>query len=381
MRIGIWSGLGRLGSYSTGVGKHVINMACGLAAKPGWDVRLLLSADLHAQESSRVEYSRMNQIPHIRLPIGRRTAEALWRTIRYPAVDRWLGSADWVYCPKELYVPVRNARYAVTVHDLYRLEPEFRQRSVKSEYRWNHLLERALQDADLVLTVSEFTRDRIVELIGLDPGKIRVVGNGVEDRFFATGERQSDTESAAGGHYLLSVGGVTRKKGAANLLSAASELARIAPELTLMIVGVVEPEFASRVAEAPNIRVMRRGFPDSEMHRLVGNADALLILSEYEGFGIPALEAMAAGVPVVAADRAALPEVVGLAGVLVNPADPEEVAQTVVDLISDADARADLITKGRSRAELYRWGSCVQRLSLALKEFSTKSGIGADSVK
>lgn len=372
MKVVIWPALGRVGSYATGVGRHVLRMSTGLAARSGWDARLLFTSDLWAKEASRAEPSLMDVIPGVRLPFNRRFGELCWRRLGAPALDRWVEGTDWVYCPKELYVPVRESRYAVTVHDLYRLEPEFRQRSGKSEYRWSHLLERALQEADLVLSVSEFTSRRLVELIGLEPGKIRVVGNGIEERFFATGRDGSNSDTTIDGEpYLLSIGGVTRKKGAVNLLAAASELARVAPQLTLVIVGPVEPGFAPQVAEAPNIRVMRRGFPDSEMHQLVRNAAALLILSEYEGFGIPALEAMAAGVPVVAADRAALPEVVGEAGLLVEPTDSEAVAQTIVNLIEDADARTDLVAKGRARAEQYRWDSCVERLCLALEEFST----------
>lgn len=374
MKIGIWSALGRLGSYSTGVGKHVTNMACGLAGKLDWDVRLLLSSDLCAEEISPVECTRMDGIPGIRLPLNRRTLELLWRTTRHPLLDRWLDGADWVYCPKELYVPVRRARYAVTVHDLYRVEPEFRHQSVRSTYRWGHLLERAMHEADVVLSVSEFTKHRLMELVGLKPERIRVVGNGVEDRFFAA-DLDDSTENTYrdGSPYILSVGGVTRKKGAENLLAAAAELARTDPQLTLVIVGPVEPEFAAQVSEASNIRIVRRGFPDSAMHRLVRNSAVLLVLSEYEGFGIPALEAMAAGVPVVAANRAALPEVVGRAGMLVEPKNSEEVAHSVQILLNDMDVRSDLITRGRARADTYRWSACVQRLRLALEEFSAQS--------
>lgn len=373
MKIRIWSALGRLGSYSTGVGKHVTNMACGLAAMQGWDIRLLLSSDLYARESSRADYSRMDEIPGVRLPLNRRALELLWRTTRHPLLDRWLDGADWVYCPKELYVPVRKTRYAVTVHDLYRLEPEYQQSSVKSEYRWNHLLERALREADLILSVSEFTKRRLVELIDVEPEKVRVVGNGVEDRFFATGAGHTSAAKNDGERrYVLSVGGVTRKKGAANLLAVASVLARAAPELTMVIVGPVDREFAPQVAATPNIRVMRRGFPDSEMHRLVRNARLVLILSEYEGFGIPAAEAMAAGVPVVAAARGALPEVVGHAGVLVDPVRSEDVVDNIVRLLNDSDTRSEVIARGRVWAEQYRWEACVERLRLALEEFSSQ---------
>lgn len=370
MRVGVWSGLGRLGSYSTGVGKHVKYMVCGLAARREWEVRLLLSKDLHARELMRREASKMDGIADIRLPFSRRALEILWRTTRHPILDRWLEGADWVYCPKELYVPVRNSRYAVTVHDLYKLEPEFQQRFSQSGYRWNRLLKRALEEADVVLSVSEFTKRRLIELIGLDAAKIRVVGNGVDDHFFASDDEPSDgMVKLEDRSYLLSIGGVTRKKGAANLLRVAAELAKADSHLDLVIVGPVEDDFAPQVASAHNIRVLRRGYPDAEMHQLVRNASLLMVMSEYEGFGIPALEAMAAGVPVIAADRAALPEVMGAAGLLVEPGDAEEVVGTILNVLRDADLRSELVARGRAWAVQFRWDACVERLCQALEEF------------
>lgn len=375
----MWSALGRLGSYSTGVGKHVINMASGLAGTPGWDIRLVLTSDLHAKESLRIGFSRMDTIPEVTLPLNRRTLEALWRVVRRPDLERWIGDTDWVYCPKELYLPVREAHYAVTVHDLYHIEPEFRQRSVSAYYR-KRLLERTLHEADLVLAVSDFTKRRIVELINVDSAKIRVVGNGVEDRFFSSESGGWTAGSCASSQpYILSIGGITRKKGAVHLLAVAAELARVQSQITLVVVGPVDPEFASRLADASNVRVLHRGFSDSAMHQLLRNAAVLMILSEYEGFGIPALEAMAAGVPVVAADRAALPEVVDQAGVLVEPSSSEEVIYHLLNLLNDMEVRSSLIAKGRARADRFRWNISVDRLRLAFEEFSGHAGSIATS--
>ena len=106
------------------------------------------------------------------------------------------------------------------------------------------------------------------------------------------------------------------------------------------------------------------------MHRLVRGAEAALVLSEYEGFGIPALEAMAAGVPVIAADRSALPEVVGYGGLLVDPEKPDEIIERILELARDATLRAETIRNGIRRAQENRWERCVNRLCEALEDFS-----------
>ena len=371
MRVAVWSGLGRLSEFCTGVGKHALNMTCGLSEIEDCSVEIVLSSDLQDKEKRRTEPSRMEKLREIGLPFSRRTGEAMWRVLRWPSLERWTVDVDWIYCPKELYVPVRHTGYAVTVHDLYWLEPAYNARFGRSSYRWRRLLSRSLQEASLVLTVSDFTKRRLVELTGTKEHKIRTVGNGVEDEFFESagplGERPSES---AGSPYFLSVGGITRKKGGNRLLATARVLARVVPEAKLVVTGPVEREFQNQVAASANVEVLNRGFPNSEMKRLITEARAALVLSEYEGFGIPVLEAMAVGTPVVVANRAALPEVVGCAGLIVDPEDTEETVGVLRHLIDDSPERDGLIERGRAHAQHYKWSYCVDRLHSALNEFS-----------
>ena len=122
MKVPVWSGLGRFGPYVTGVGKHIVNVTRGLAERKGFDIRLLLPLEHWNVGTDATKHSLLAGIPGLRLPLKRRHLEALWQTVHMPAIDRWAGGADWIYCPKETYAPVRHARSAVTVHDLYALE-------------------------------------------------------------------------------------------------------------------------------------------------------------------------------------------------------------------------------------------------------------------
>src|SRR5262249_7591260 len=114
MRVLAWSAMPSVGRYVTGVGKHILHMINGLAERPGWKVRHLLTID----GVKNCDYT----VPWTTIPMSRRTAEFLWRTFDYPRIDDRYRDLDWVYCPRELYIPVSKTPSAVTVHDLYHLE-------------------------------------------------------------------------------------------------------------------------------------------------------------------------------------------------------------------------------------------------------------------
>lgn len=371
MRVLAWSAVGRPGSYVTGVGKHIVHMVRGLAERDNWNVRLLLTSDLAKRDNGGSAQSLLGGIPAVNMPINRRAAELLWRTLSWPPVDGLMDGCDWIYCPKELYVPAGKAKLAVTVHDLYHLEPHLSDGQMRGRFLWRQAFRRSLDQAAVVLAVSEFTKQRLVELLRIPAEKIRVVGNGVESEFFDVFDADPGAVSPLGkARYFLSVGGLTKKKGADDLVAFAEALQDKAPDLELVVTGPVEQRFKGVQSSASNIRLLARGFSSAEMKRLTRGALGAVILSEYEGFGIPVLEAMAAGVPVIAARRSALPEVVGDAGLLVDPKQPAQVCDAALGAVADEGLRREMIAKGRERARQFTWSACVERLASALEECS-----------
>src|SRR5262249_39113638 len=156
------------------------NMLTGLAGQNDNDVCLLIPNDAWQARLDVKESDSLAGVDMARLPMSRRLAESVWLAIGQPYIDTWAPNADWIYCPRELYAPVRSAKSAITVHDLYAVEPCYQRRADIRRLKWFLSLEKGLARADVILTVSEFTKTRIIDLFGTSEKKIRVVGNGVQ---------------------------------------------------------------------------------------------------------------------------------------------------------------------------------------------------------
>lgn len=207
--------------------------------------------------------------------------------------------------------------------------------------------------ADAVICVSNFTANEVHDYLGVkDPV---VIANGVEERFFDAPsiDRATRTRLGLEGPYVLHAGGASARKNLEGLAAAWPIIRRRHPELTLALSGPPHPRRTSLFERLPGTRVLGRQ-PDSLMPGLVAGAHAVIIPSLYEGFGLPALEAMAAGTLVVAADTTALTEVVGDAGVLSAPTGPG-LAEAVIGLMSDTSEWDRIRSRGRVRAAAHSW--------------------------
>jgi glycosyltransferase involved in cell wall biosynthesis len=220
----------------------------------------------------------------------------------------------------------------VTVHDLAIL------RSPETFPRWHRHygstgLGMVLRSADAIVAVSEFTKGEIVELVGVPPERVRVIPNGVDDVFTAGGP-------AADGDYVLAVATLEPRKN----LERVVEAARVAG-VELRVVG-------ARGWGGVDVAGWVGEIPDSELASLYRGARCVVYASLYEGFGLPVLEAMASGTPVVTSRGTATEEVAGGAAVLVDPGDAESIAAG----IADAQARREeLVPAGRERAQEFTW--------------------------
>ena len=275
-----------------------------------------------------------------------------WEQAALPLLAR---GAELILSPANL-APVASRRNVVVIHDAAALRhPEW----YSAPYvRWQRaMLPRIARRARRVITVSEFSRGELTELLGVPADRITVVPNGVDERFSPDADPEpARTALALQGDYALVVGTRIARKNTAALAAAAEALAGAAVKLVVAGSGRGYMREEGDGAEA----VRRLGYvPDELLPSLYAGACVLLMPSLYEGFGLPCLEAMASGVPVVAADRAALPETCGGAALLVDPGDPAALADAALDAATGAP-RAALIEAGLSRARGFTWDRAAQ---------------------
>jgi glycosyltransferase involved in cell wall biosynthesis len=202
-----------------------------------------------------------------------------------------------------------------------------------------------------VITVSEFSRQEIAELLHVPPERVAVVPGGVDPRFSPAADAAA-ARSALGlpERYVLCVASHTARKNLGALVPAARALA--AEGIEVLVAGGHRPQFA-REARLDGLRLLGH-VDDALLPGLYAGADAFALPSRYEGFGLPVLEAMAAGTPVVASNAGALPEVCGDAARLVEP-HGEAVAAALRDLLADDRERARLRAAGLERARAFSW--------------------------
>ena len=280
-----------------------------------------------------------------------------WEQAALPLLAR---SAALIYCPANL-APVASRRNAVVIHDLAALaHPEWYGRAYVA---WQRLVLPALaRRARVVLTVSSFSRHEIAGRLGVPLEAIEVVPNGVSEAFTPGADRApAAAELGLGRPYVLALATRSARKNLPVLAPAAKRLAGLGIELVTAGGG----RGYLREGEPAPGRAL--GYvPERLLPGLYAGALALAMPSLYEGFGLPCLEAMACGTPVVAAERAALPETCGGAALLADPGDSEAFADALVRAATDAEERARLIAAGRERAGRFSWERSAELTDAAI---------------
>ncbi len=278
--------------------------------------------------------------------------------------------------------PFHRGRLVATVHDLgfLRVPATFSRAFVR---RSTALIRRTARRADRVITGSAFSREDLIAEYGLDPRKISVVPYGIGAEFFAAGAiPEADAARILARHridrpYILSVGRLNPRKNLPALAQAFQRMKK-ATGLPLRLVLAGPADYRTRetleaVSAAVPDAVVAGLVPDRDLPALYREAEIFVYPSLFEGGGLPALEAMAAGAPVIASKTSSLPEMVGEAGLLVDPESVEEIARALVRLATDADLRRSLQDKGRSRTRPMTWENAA-RATLRVYEEAVEEG-------
>ena len=357
----------------TGVTRHALGQFDRLALRP--DVALTAVSGRIKDADGLARWERMDGPKRCELPVSTRDALRIWRTLGGPGVEWWTGRMEWVYAPAELFVPTRAAKLAVTSHDILQ-DVRF------GGPRRQALLARVFDRANLILSVSDFNTAKLLAMYPRCQGKIALVPNAADDLFYESPTRRerdavrADLSLPARIPYLISVASFQARKNLPRLVRAVGRLPEVQRgELALVLLG------AGDEAEAEPIRQEIAKLGRKPIIRLPGyrqgrgllaayaEASALVFPSTCESFGIPAVEAMAGGIPVALADSTALPEIGGAAGWYFNPNVDEAITATLTDLLNQPEERARRVTLGRAIAENYRWSAANDRLVNALREY------------
>ncbi|MBI5686442.1 MAG: glycosyltransferase family 4 protein [Verrucomicrobia bacterium] len=272
--------------------------------------------------------------------------------------------------------PLALSRQAVTIHDAATLDhPEWFSGKFAALYRF--LLPKLMRRARRVITVSEFSKQRLIEHGGISPDRVCAIPNGVDARF-----RPAAPEAVAAlrrklglaEDYALAVGSLEPRKNLRGLFQAWQIAQPRLGGMELAVAGGSGKIFSNIGFERLPAGIRLLGYvEDADLVALYGGARMFVYPSLYEGFGLPPLEAMSCGTPVLTSNVTSLPEAVGDAALAVNPTDPEAIADGMIRLAEDGALCGELRSKGRQRAGQFTWECSAEATWQALQEAAADS--------
>jgi glycosyltransferase involved in cell wall biosynthesis len=365
----------------TGIGQYSRQLALGLASHDDIDAEFFYGAVWSKQVRDAPLPGPAGLVPWLRkyVPFSyelRRLVQSN-RFAQYSQKQAF----DLYHEPNILPLPFRVPT-VITVHDLSWIRyPETH--PVARVRAMDKYFQPGLEHASLILTDSEFVKRELIEVFGVQPERIRPVLLGVEALFHPRSADETRTvlnaHGLAHGQYLLAVGTLEPRKNLAVALRAFMQLApQLRKRFPLVLVGMrgwhtsaLEQQIAPLVA-AGEIRLL--GYlPREDLATIIAGATTLIYPSIYEGFGLPPLEAMACGVPVIASNVSSLPEVVGDTGLMIDPQDVEGLACAIERLVNAPELRQALSQKALQRSAMFTWSCCVEQTVDAYRAVLNKS--------
>ncbi len=375
MRIGI-NAL-QLTVRNSGVGQYINNMVSSLLSLSADQFIIYFSCGNKRTEWLALMNVVLKETPYYKEQVILRNLYELF----YFGLEIRKDSLSLLWSPDTkapLKIPT-NIPFVVTVHDLaiFR-EPETYQYS--RVIYWRKLFKRAIHKASCVVAISHTTRNDLIELMNVSPQKIKVIYNGVNPFFRIIDDinflEQVSQKYCLPKKFLLFVGLFSPRKNIAGILRAFSILKnKYQIPHQLVMVGEKGWLYQDDLKLVHSLDLEKKVFftgyvEDEDLPAVYNLADAFIFPSLYEGFGLPVLEAMACGTPVVTSNISALPEVVGPAGILVNPHNHEEIASGVYRLLSDRKLSSELVKAGLERSRQFTWENAAREMLMVFRELT-----------
>jgi len=349
----------------TGIGVFCGGALDGLVGRPELDVTAFAI-------SWRLRHGIDQRVPTgaatAQRPMPARPLHAAWGRWSWPPLEWFTGPLDVVHGGNFVVPPTRRAARVVTVHDLtVVLYPEL---CDPPTLAYPRLIRRAVAEGAWVHTDSDFVAREVIDAFDVDPTRVRTVAPGVpvlpsDDH--SVHRPMIDLPDGCQ-RYVLAIGTIEPRKDYPMLVEAFGEVASKHPDVALVVVGGDgwgAERFAAAVAQSPvRDRIVRPGYvDDAGLAAVLRGASVLAYPSKYEGFGFPPLQAMVAGVPVVATAAGAVPEVVGDGAWTVPPGDVGALADRLVEVLDGGPDVDALVVRGRARGAMFTWDACATGLS------------------
>ncbi len=365
---------------SGGIGRYTRGLITTLAQLDEQNrYRLLITPDapMHGLQS----FANHANFSHVCYPLPEKWMTIGWHRLYLPVPVEWFsGAIELFHSPNFILPPTRRAKTLLTVHDLSFIRHP--QGAVPSLRKWlNQVVPRSLARADHILADSENTRQDLRDIFNIPLENITVIGAGVEARFQPITEAQRlkmvRERYRLPEKFILGLGTLEPRKNFTGLMQAYAQ-SSVSQTHHLVIAGgkgwLVDDIFATAAHSPVTERIHLLGFvADEDLPALYSLADIFAYPSHYEGFGIPIIESMACGTPVVCANNSSLPEVAGQAALQISATDTHALAESLHRLATDVPLREQLIERGFLQAKKFTWQTAAQRLLSVYKRMGEEA--------
>jgi glycosyltransferase involved in cell wall biosynthesis len=357
-------------TQGAGIGRYTRELMRALLALPSDNRYSFFYAGRHRIDESNIHAKRPTSRIR-RLPIHDKWLMRVWQRLQIPLpVELITGRVDLFHSPDFTLPPtLPGVPTLLTVHDLsFIRDPDSAWPSLRDFL--NQAVPRSVKRATHVLADSQATKDDLIELFGTPAEKITVLYSGVDARFVPIRDRAEIDRVCAKYQlprpFILSVGTLQPRKNYGRLIEAVGQVASIVPHHLVITGGkgwMYETIFEQVEQSGLEGRVHFPGFvDDADLPALYSAADLFAYVSLYEGFGLPLLEAMACGTPVIGSNTSSLPEVIGDVGLQVDPRNVDDIAQALQQMIDQPELRAGSIELGLERAKTFTWNKAAREL-------------------
>lgn len=352
----------------TGVGNYTYNLIENLSQIDRENQYVLFYSHHKNVRSAIPKFDNPNfQSKFIRFP--NKLLNLMWGTLRIPKIDWLVGEVDLYHSPNYNLNMLGKGKSLMTIHDLNFFT--YRKYSISSA-RWHYAfkIKSYAHQVDAITVVSESTKREVLKYMEVPGEKVHVVYNGYSPSFRPLEESENTQKVLEKykieGDFILYVGTLEPRKNIEGLIRAYHQC-KAKDDFLLVLAGGKGWKYKHIFRLVEELKLENRVVftwyvPDSDLPVLYNQASLFVYPSFYEGFGIPPLEAMACGLPVIVSNTTSIPEVVGDAGVYVDPHDVEQISRSIDTVLSDEQLRKGMIGRGLERARLFSWEKTAREI-------------------